>query len=479
MKRLLILPLIFCLLFIVGCQKDFEEKPVKKFTRCEAPHQQENVGDRQWYMNGFTPITACEASSINVFIDPCLHDTPYATAIPTGLQAYNDAPISINFTLVKNPANADLTFFCWDGDDLGEDDINCCGCANAAFPDPGNTGDTAPNDQTFFPSGGSIGSEIALVVNWWDCPCDAAELTECLFASTVMHEIAHTLGFYHNDQVGVDPVHVDGTPMGYESNSIINAYLDCESPCIFSEDDLEALQLLYPLPELDGPDKLCVGETASFCLINNDATISDIEWQGNSQFFITAIHCASTALNSTGIQKVEATVTIEDCEFYVSKDVLVCASSEVPSIPPVELSDVCFGETVCYDLGTASCIDGLTAISSSSKLLTNVKGTKLCLGYIAPLNGSATVTVTPLGCNAGPSQTWDINLSACNGNGTLPTGLGGGVTINPSGNNGGINAVDPATDCVTNNCPCHVDAECPPGFRCIGGKWGPKRCVPF
>ncbi len=197
----------------------------------------------------FTFITPCEAADgIRVFFESC-DGTPYEDAIPAALNEYNNAPIAINFIIAEDVNDADLVIECTNG--------GGCGFANAAFPDPNNPGDSAPNDQTFFPSGGSIGSGIQLDVNWTNCLCTNEELTQCFFMHTVMHEIAHTLGFYHNDQIGVDPVHVQGTPTGFDAGSIINsgggeiaAGNFCTSTCQLNQNDILALQTLYPISPL-------------------------------------------------------------------------------------------------------------------------------------------------------------------------------------------------------------------------------------
>lgn len=233
-------------------------KNSSSFNRCASclykpkPFRPKERPDRQFYIldDDFTYISPCEAKAgIKVFFESC-NGSPYENAIPAALEEYNNAHIATNFVIVSNENDADLVIRCFQG--------GCCGCGSAAFPDPNvMLIENPPNQQTFFPSGGSIGSQIFLDVNWTECICTSAQLNQCFFKHTVMHEIAHTLGFYHNDELGPDPAYVIGTPIGFDPGSIINSGSGennignfCTASCQFNTNDIKALQTLYPISPL-------------------------------------------------------------------------------------------------------------------------------------------------------------------------------------------------------------------------------------
>ena len=281
----------FLLVLLIGCaQEEDQLKQKSTFEEVEQFQQEysgpgdefptscslhEQAGERQFTMGGFNTILPCEAEDIDVFFEPCFNETGYADAIPASLDAFNALNSPLNFNLVSSAAAADLVFSCRQG--------GCCGCANASFPVPDHPQDAPPNTQTFFPSGGSIGAEIALNINWAFCPdnCTPQELNLCFFMRTVMHEIMHILGLYHNDQVGVNPIHIPGTPTGADPGSVINSGGFefgqgnwCNPSCEFSEADLTALDFLYPCEKYDFDFEfnapVCLGDVVTFNLFETN-----------------------------------------------------------------------------------------------------------------------------------------------------------------------------------------------------------------
>lgn len=187
----------------------------------------------------FDPITAQEAASLRVYIDPCFVGTVYEDAIPAALQEFQASATIFRFTIIPFPNYAHLTFSCDDG--------NVCGQGLGSPP--------LPPTATFFPSGGAIGNEITLMTTWNSCPCTPEELDQCYFERTVLHEIFHSLGFVHNDEQEFF-THAEGTPTDdYIPGSVINSGQSeynsgnlCNPTCVLSEWDLIALRDLYPCP---------------------------------------------------------------------------------------------------------------------------------------------------------------------------------------------------------------------------------------
>ena len=310
----------------------------------------DNIETRQFSMTDFTnPISPCEASNLTYFVDPCFDGSGYDGGIQAGMQAINDAPLSLFWTEVDNAADADLVFDC--------QGIGSCGTGVASPPidleaihptifGPGAPcGAFNPNDQTNFPSGGSIGGTIELFAGVGaNCPCTAAELDVCFFMGTAMHEVVHTLGFFHNDLaddlptagpcadalVGIElGTHIPGTPMGVDPGSIINSgpFLDgaglwCDRPCEFNANDLTALQTFYP--------EIVVGPS-EFCFITSDekATFCGIDLPPGSTISATGVgfsseidgDCVLISFDDPGLITINFEVCIDGCCFNVVKTI--------------------------------------------------------------------------------------------------------------------------------------------------------------
>jgi len=221
---------LLSILFISSCSDESEsDNSLEKDTKIES---------RQWTVD-FTPFDPC-VGPVSVYIEPCFVGTGYEAAIPEALDMVMDVS-SVEFVLVSNPS-ADLVFQCINGGPA-------CGQGGAWSP---------TND-------GTIG-----------------------YTHTAVHELLHTLGIKHNDSPGFNSVHVPGTPLGYEFGSVINSGpaennsgLWCSPSCTLTENDILALDFLYP----------SCGDCADECPIIETNKIVDsdnccqwrVEMQTNSQ----------------------------------------------------------------------------------------------------------------------------------------------------------------------------------------------------
>lgn len=396
MKNRCFLTIILCSI-LFACNKEVDMlKP-----------ENEKVISRQSYYTDFTPVTPCEASQIKVFINNCFTGTPYEQAIPEALSIYNDAPISLNYTIVEDTEDADLIFNCTEGQP--------CGYGFANTPVQGN-GDIT---TTTFPSGGTIGREIKLGINWTNCPCAEEDLDICFFIHTALHEIMHTVGFTHNDnQSSSNVTLVEGTPTdSYDPESIINSgpieffYGDfCNPSCTFNENDLIALRHLYPPFEIEGPDHLNQGEHGFFCVYED----FEGEWQVSDNLAVGRVsdNCVKVYATNDCSGPGEISFCGVTTTINVNQDVICNA----PSAPPVGWDNLCLysSESYCYDFSSYSCLTGIEIESSSHKVHPTIEGTYVCLSLLTNKFEEVTLTVTPIGaCGVpGPSQEWNITINS-------------------------------------------------------------------
>jgi len=252
MKLLNFFILIFLILtIIVACNKESDLRPIEQNTSVNFIDNKDSLTFRQEFWDRFQRITPCEARAITFFIDNNCIGTPYQNAIFDAVVAYNNVNgSSLQFNQTNSQGDADLVFDCVTGDGCGE--------AIASPPFPANI-PGFPNTVTTFPSGGTIGGLIHLEIGWTSCPCTEPGCNfvgfepPCMFQRTVMHEIAHTLGLAHNDDV--TGTNVPGTPnVNDDPNSVFNSGPTtfgncdwCDAPCVFNANDITAIQFLMQL----------------------------------------------------------------------------------------------------------------------------------------------------------------------------------------------------------------------------------------
>ncbi len=302
-----------------------------------------DTDNRQWVFSDFTnQISTCEAQNLTYFIEDCFIGTEYDGIIEASMQAYNNAPLNLNWSEVNTAEAADLVFDCAQG--------GLCGQAAASFPvdlealHPNliAAGSIVPNVQTIFPSGGSIGGLILVNVNPTTCPCTDDELNICFFRNTIMHEVAHALGLTHNDIEAILTTnglatHVDGTPTGADPSSIINSGNVgdwCVQTCTFSPSDIIALQSLYPpiTTSIEGPDVLCLGQTGEFCLVGEATRNFNlvVSWSTEPKFITPTTNqiskkrfCTEFSSLTPGQHTITVWIVEEGCTYSVTQTVFV------------------------------------------------------------------------------------------------------------------------------------------------------------
>ena len=265
---------------------------------------------------GFNYPTPCEALYITYFVNGNCDGTVYEDAIVDGIQEFNNAPVGLFFIEVDNAADADIVMDCVDGDTCGE----------------GVT--SFPANNLSIPS-----SSIDFEIMWEFCQCTddstdcnfTGDQPACMFTRTVMHEIGHAIGIHHNGE----GTWIPGTPnTGNDPNSIFNSgpvtsnvNCDwCDSPCVFSDNDLTALQIIYPecgcfveenLSDVtvDGPSEFCFNtsdEKAVFCAsgLPTGATISA---SGDGISSTTDGNCVLISFDDPGYITINIDICLDGC----------------------------------------------------------------------------------------------------------------------------------------------------------------------
>jgi len=368
MKKIRIILFLGTLLFIVGCSDNVEETIQEEQGLDIEKRQLIHVNGPGWL--------PCEAAELKIFIPPCLtseSEAVWNAAILDALDLYNNAPnVGINFEITTEFTEADIRFIC----------------------NPKNRCYGGEVDEDFVNTGMSETIRLNTALDLANCDCEPGGLDVCSATHVVIHELAHSLGFFHNNSTNPNTVLIEGTPDNDDPNSIINGgdILDwCNMPCEFSEFDLIALQAIYP-PFTE-----------------------------------------------------------------------VCAP---PSQPPFNFTPICVGDfqSICHDFGSLECLETIVIVSSDKKMTVIIEGTEVCLNYIWTKPTTVELKVTFInGCGDAETAFWDIDIINCE----EPD------VVDPPDDDD-----DPANDCSNfdNPCPCDTVADCPPGWKCIGGG-GNKICI--
>ena len=257
-----------CLFGLSSCQDDMNE-----ITPEAGELNRTEIESRQVTLEGWVPSPCAD---ITIFISPNCGPN-MSNGVEDAAVAYNQTNTAIHMTITTEEATADIVINC---EDFADDNLAGLG----EWPD----------------EDGEIGGQIFLNTDFED-ECD----DPCYYQGLLMHELGHNLGLAHNGfQAGInlqvgswtfDPgtgtftndnpeitilgVQIPGTDdRGNNRGSVFNAsILQCgwwvfnNPECTFSNDDIKALEFLYPLPSdpCDCPNAFgpydCLLEDLCYC----------------------------------------------------------------------------------------------------------------------------------------------------------------------------------------------------------------------
>lgn len=241
MKQILLKSLAFlAVLMIFNCENDVLDIDSANTVNSE-------IEQRHVHLVDWTPPNPCEMNNIQIYIPDDCPDY-WRNAVLAAMDQYNSLNESqINYSPTNIPEHADTEIVCRDFGEfnplLGYNPSLTVG--SNSFASPRENG--LLNDQIDFRT--NIDEHPSL----GDC-----ELTECWYTYIAMHEMAHALGFHHNDLGSLCPSdntngftygHVEGTPEPhtFDPNSILNGFnADCDQDaCVFNDNDLIAMDVIY------------------------------------------------------------------------------------------------------------------------------------------------------------------------------------------------------------------------------------------
>ncbi|MDO5972224.1 M57 family metalloprotease [Flavivirga aquimarina] len=330
------------------------------------------------------------------------------TALSEAIQNYNDLNIGLDFVLTFGAEDNSL--------DINAIQITGGAGGRGDFPFNGNPGQIA---RIFT---GTNGLNANLLRHIWT------------------HEIGHTLGLRHTDWFSrescgtidpedINPVgipnanganHIPGTPTGFDPTSVMISCFDNLVLGEFNNNDIIALEFLYPLPlpKISGASLTCGTTSQTYTLINGDSSAT---WQISSNLqtiSLTGTSITVSPINSlvSGSAYVKATTTTTTIQkdFYIGK----------PSFPQLMTNS-----GVPYDVFSlpAGCEDGNTYWEfNTSNALDQVSEFQFSVSGGTPIiktaiNGSAKLTAQELGILEGQTLSVTVRpVNSCGSQGRVP-----------------------------------------------------------
>ncbi len=237
--------LLFTILFVIGsCEKDQDIKEEDLESRKKGTRPSDNVacifdgehslkgpkaGER--HRLGAIPVTClgCSKMSINIYFTDDCHDSVVQATLDA-IEAFNAVPATnLMLTVVDDLIDADIAV-------RSLDTGGACKGGRATLDTPIDvliySGHTSANCFC----GISSTSPLSIPFN------------ECSLKFMAMHELGHAIGFGHTDNHNQELI--TGTPIEDEFSIFNSAGMSnalCQNICEFTDEDINAIQTLYPL----------------------------------------------------------------------------------------------------------------------------------------------------------------------------------------------------------------------------------------
>lgn len=403
MKKLIFAIFLFVGMIFISCEKDFNH---------EQGNLHENIDDKSiqkrqtFWGDGETPWTSCEVADFKVYIEDCLsaeEEPEWNNAAVEAFAMYNSIPnMGINISITTNKSEADATITC-------ENDSSkpCTG---------GSVGDVLPKQ------GFATKVYINLAFNpddpkCGDCPDGFSDVDIAnIYRWYMLHEFGHVFGFAHTNIIKPDTPLIPGTQK-IDLSSVFNSQTGgCYPDGVFSDGDINALQIMYPCecpPEYDAVSKTCIGNQETICFDPGDRKIA-LDWDVSIPYQKDGEYCIKVKPLSTGNIKINAKAYDNNCiyDFEETLEVYDHRPCELIEVPPMEFENICFGKKACFDFKTYGCLETLEIKTSSSQVVAEVDGTKVCISSLQPRKEEVKLFITPIGvCSDGAEVVWTIRVN--------------------------------------------------------------------
>lgn len=225
------LQLLFLTLFVYSCSTD------QDFSNQEAFEVEER--HNQW--NDAPEIDFSDDCMIDIYVsEECIEK--FVDGVNGTIEEFNALEnVGINMGTTSDIVEADIIINCESFNDL-----ICL--------------------RGFTPAGEPETTASITVWSGWDCQCGDGDLAipnACQYEWLIAHEVMHVLGFWHitddPDELAEHP-HIDGTLVSDPTSVTTSAsfvadhegqtgFCDCDELPLFSEGDIEALEIMYPLTD--------------------------------------------------------------------------------------------------------------------------------------------------------------------------------------------------------------------------------------